>query len=70
MTYIKKLKKLKNLKINYWAIIATVVFGWLIGRFLRWDPARKRPFIEKVKGPRVTVETADNMFADAATSDA
>ncbi len=67
MTYIEKLK---NLKINHWALIATVVFGWLIGRFLRWDPSRKRPFIEKTNGPRVTVETADNTFADAAASKA
>lgn len=52
--------KNRNIYSNSLIILAAVLFGWLFGYYVRWDPATKRPYIEYRNGLRATVEEVDD----------
>lgn len=60
------LERLKKAPIAKYASYAgMVLFGWLIGYFIRWNPESKRPYVKDTKKVDVEVKRTNKKTSEA-----
>lgn len=60
------LERLKKAPIaKYAAYAGMVLFGWLIGYFIRWNPESKRPYVKDMNKRDVDIRRTNTKTSEA-----